>query len=72
MFKYAHVKDPEAWERSLDSMMKEKRDATGLAILTGVSGVYVVDIDIAAKSEKQSGIDLWQQLVRIHGEPDTL
>jgi hypothetical protein len=70
--KYAHVKDPEAWERSFDSMMKEKRDATRLAILTGVSGVYVVDIDIAAKGEKQPGIDLWQQLVRIHGEPDTL
>jgi hypothetical protein len=70
--KYAHIKDPETWERSINPAMKEKRDATGLAILAGVSGVYVVDIDVAAKGEKRPGIELWQQLIRVHGEPETL
>ncbi|GAQ92398.1 hypothetical protein KFL_010060020 [Klebsormidium nitens] len=69
---YAHIKTPEAWERSINPMMKEKRDATGLAILAGVSRVYVVDIDVVAKDEKRPGIELWEQLVRIHGEPETL
>ena len=52
--------------------MKEKRDANGLAILAGVSGVYVIDIDVAAKGGKRPGTELWQQLVEIHGEPETL
>ncbi|GAQ85303.1 hypothetical protein KFL_002280180 [Klebsormidium nitens] len=60
------------WERSINQAMKEKRDANGLAILAGVSGVYVLDIDVAAKGGKRPGTELWQQLVEIHGEPETL
>ncbi|GAQ93078.1 hypothetical protein KFL_012860020 [Klebsormidium nitens] len=70
--KYAHIKDTEAWRHSINQTMKEKRDANGLAILAGVSGVYVIDVDVAAKGGKRPGIELWQQLVEIHGEPETL
>ncbi|GAQ91661.1 hypothetical protein KFL_008280020 [Klebsormidium nitens] len=55
--------------------MEERRfDANGLAILTGVSGLFCIDIDISTKDEKSKrpGIELWEQLVHEHGEPETL
>lgn len=40
--------------------------------MVGASLIYAIDVDVAATEKKSSGIQLWSQLVKAHGEPETL
>jgi hypothetical protein len=70
--KYAHITTPQLWKRSIDKAKEEKKDANGIAILTRPSRIFVVDIDVSSKDGRSPGIQLWNRLVKEHGEPQTL
>jgi hypothetical protein len=45
--KYKHIETPESWRKSLNSAMKDRKDANGVAILTGPSRLFTIDVDVA-------------------------
>jgi hypothetical protein len=71
---YCNVTNPELWGNFINPALAERRDWNGLAVLVGVSRIYVIDIDVADKGRKakRPGLELYEQLVKIHGEPETL
>jgi hypothetical protein len=65
--------DLKSWYASISTALLQQADANGVAILTGPSGLYAIDIDVDVDNPKKlPGIDLWNRLINIHGEPDTL
>jgi hypothetical protein len=71
-YTYRDVTNPELWGKFINHALAERRDWNGLAVLAGVSRIYVIDIDVAKPGGKRPGIELYEQLVKIHGEPETL
>ncbi|GAQ93337.1 hypothetical protein KFL_014490030 [Klebsormidium nitens] len=70
---YAHLTTVERWRQSIDGIIASHgRGCNSIAVLTGISDLFVVDIDTTSDSTKQAGMDLWNRLVFEHGEPNTL
>jgi hypothetical protein len=69
---YDHMTTPQLWQVSINDMMVQKKDANGVAILTGPSGLFAIDVDVSCKNGKQVGTELWDKLVEKHGEPQTI
>jgi hypothetical protein len=82
---YAHIRDAKSWEDSIEGALQEVPNANGVAILTGPSRIYCIDVDVKVKEDKKDveddkekkmlklpGIQLWNQLVAKHGHPQTL
>ncbi|GAQ91764.1 hypothetical protein KFL_008480050 [Klebsormidium nitens] len=70
---WAHLTSVEKWQQSIDSIIcSSTRGCNGIAILTGISDCFVLDIDTTSDSKKRSGMELWNRLVAEHGEPVTL
>jgi hypothetical protein len=70
---WGQIIDPQSWYESINAALLQQADANGVAILTGPSGLYTIDVDIDANNPKKlPGIDLWNRLINIHGKPDTL
>jgi hypothetical protein len=70
--RWKHIKTPESWKEHIQSILDRFVDPNGIAILTGLSNLYVIDVDVDRNDEKPSGMCLWRTLVAKHGEPDTL
>jgi P4 family phage/plasmid primase-like protien len=60
------------WKAQIADVIKECPNANSVAILTGISDLFVLDVDLLASAGKRSGFDLWEVLVAQHGLPDTL
>jgi hypothetical protein len=66
----------EYWKAHIHDHLRSSKP-NGLAILTGPSDLYCVDVDIKSSQDKKSdvekkaGTELWQKLVAEHGEPAT-
>ncbi|GAQ91462.1 hypothetical protein KFL_007890100 [Klebsormidium nitens] len=60
------------WKAQIADVIKECPNANSVAILTGISDLFVLDVDLMASAGKRSGFDLWEVLVAEHGSPDTL
>jgi hypothetical protein len=70
---WAQFTSKEAWELYIEGALKDRMaDANGVAILTGVSGIYCVDVDVVRTKEMRPGMELWERLIQKHGEPETL
>ncbi|GAQ91694.1 hypothetical protein KFL_008360020 [Klebsormidium nitens] len=70
---YAHLTTVESWKQHIDGMIASHgRNCNSIAVLTGISDCYVLDIDTTSDSTKQAGMELWNRLVFEHGEPNTL
>ncbi|GAQ93229.1 hypothetical protein KFL_013760010 [Klebsormidium nitens] len=71
---WGQIIDPKSWYESINTALLQRADANGVAILTGPSGLFAIDVDVDANfnPKKLPGIDLWNRLINIHGEPDTL
>ncbi|GAQ92639.1 hypothetical protein KFL_010800030 [Klebsormidium nitens] len=63
---------PETWKTAFNRVMGEVPGANGIAILTEASGIMGIDIDVTGDNEKNPGTELWDRMVALHGEPDTL
>jgi hypothetical protein len=67
----------EYWKAHIHDRLRSSKP-NGLAILTGPSDLYCIDIDVASSrdersgEEKRAGAELWDKLVAEHGEPATL
>jgi hypothetical protein len=73
--KWCHLTDSKSWENSIEAALEQRaHDANGVAILTGPSHIYVIDVDVTVKKKNGTlpGMDLWSQLIARHGEPQTL
>jgi hypothetical protein len=63
----------QSWYKSINTAFLQPVDANGVAILMGPSGLYGIDVDNDANNPKKLPvIDLWNRLINIHGEPDSL
>lgn len=70
---WAHLTTVERWRESTDGIIESSgRGTNALAILTGISDLFVLDIDTTSDSRKRSGMELWARLIEQHGEPITL
>jgi hypothetical protein len=64
------------WKAHIHNRLRSK--ANGLAILTGPSDLFCVDVDVQSSRDRKSGeleksgTELWDKLVAEHGEPATL
>jgi hypothetical protein len=71
------VQTVEYWKAHIHDCLRSSKP-NGLAILTGPSDLYCIDIDVASSrdersgEEKRAGTELWDKLVVEHGEPATL
>jgi hypothetical protein len=70
--KNRQIKDPASWHNSIDRILRQVPDANGLAILSGPSRPYCIDVDVASTDKKRSGMELWNRLVELHGQSETL
>jgi P4 family phage/plasmid primase-like protien len=70
--KWAHMTTPKSWETAINETMRKFQNANGVAILTEASGIMGIDIDVNGDDTKNPGTELWNRLVAIHGEPNTL
>jgi hypothetical protein len=67
----------EYWNAHIHDRLRSSKP-NGLAILTGPSDLYCIDIDVASSRDERSGekkrasTELWDKLVAEHGEPATL
>jgi P4 family phage/plasmid primase-like protien len=65
------------WKAHIHDRLRSSKP-NGLAILTGPSDLFCVDVDVESSRdkmsdvEKKAGTELWQKLVAEHGEPATL
>jgi hypothetical protein len=65
--------DPKSWRKSIDAALLQRPDANGLAILTGTSGLFAIDVDNDSNNPKKlPGTELWNRLIDAHGKPKTL
>jgi putative DNA primase/helicase len=70
---WAHLTTVDKWKASIDGIIADHgRGCNSIAILTGISDLFVIDIDTTHDSRKQAGTELWSQLLFEHGEPNTL
>lgn len=72
---YEHIKSVDIWKECIDDMLKNAADSVNsIAVLTGISDVFALDIDKEGKASTgvQSGSELWKDLIVQHGEPRTL
>lgn len=70
---WAHLTTVDKWKASIDGIIADHgRGCNSIAILTGISDLFVIDIDTTSDSRKLPGTDLWSQLLFEHGEPNTL
>lgn len=70
---WAHLTSVEKWKESIEGIIASSgRGCNSLAILTGISDLFVIDVDTTADSKKKAGTELWSKLVYEHGEPVTL
>jgi hypothetical protein len=69
---YAHIVTVGNWEEHIGAVLGAFENPNGVAILTGTSGLFVIDIDVADTSDKKSGMDFWHGQVMEYGEPETL
>jgi hypothetical protein len=60
------------WEEHIGAVLDAFQKPNGVAILTGTSGLFVIDIDEGESSDKKSGMDIWHGQVMEHGDPETL
>jgi hypothetical protein len=67
----------EYWKAHIHDRLRSSKP-NGLAILTGPSDLFCVDVDVQSSrdrksgEEKRAGTELWNELVAEHGEPATL
>ncbi|GAQ87752.1 hypothetical protein KFL_003750020 [Klebsormidium nitens] len=69
---YAHIVTVDDWQEHIGTVLDAFENPNGVAILTGTSGLFVIDIDVADTSDKKSGMDFWHGQIIEHGEPETL
>jgi hypothetical protein len=68
---WGNIKDRMLWGESIESALKQRPDANGIANVTGASRIIAIDVDITLTKEKRPGIELWNRLIQQQGEPDT-
>jgi hypothetical protein len=71
------IRTPAKWHASRDRILEyvEKKNYNFLAIKCGpLSNVFVFDVDVHDKIDEdiEAGTKLWKELIREHGEPETL
>jgi hypothetical protein len=59
------------WEEYIGAVLDAYENPNGVAILTGTSGLFVIDIDVGESGDKKSGMEFWHGQVEEHGEPET-
>jgi hypothetical protein len=69
---YKHIITVGDWEEQIGAVLDAFEKPNGVAILTGPSGLFVIDIDVGESSNKKSGMEFWHGQVAEHGEPETL
>jgi hypothetical protein len=69
---YKHIVTVSDWQEHIGAVLDAFQKPNGVAILTGTSGLFVIDIDVADSNDKKSGMDFWHGQVKDHGEPETL
>ncbi|GAQ91671.1 hypothetical protein KFL_008310030 [Klebsormidium nitens] len=69
---YKHIVTVGDWEEHIGAVLDAFEKPNGVAILTGTSGLFVIDIDVGESSDKKSGMEFWHGQVMEHGEPETL
>lgn len=69
---YGHIVDRKSWQASIAKVISQVPNANGIALLTGPSRLFVIDVDIWINAKKLPGMELWNRLIAEHGEPSTL
>jgi hypothetical protein len=69
---YKHIVTVGDWEEHIGAVLDAFEKPNGVAILTGTSGLFVIDIDVGESSNKKSGMEFWHGQVMEHGQPETL
>jgi hypothetical protein len=70
--KYDHIATSQIWKDNIHDILDQFVDPNGIAILTGPSRLFILDVDVGGDKLKQPGMGLWKTLIAQHGEPDTL